>query len=58
MLREWYHVVTIGCVCFFLQVESELAGLAVEDRNEFLGALGVTDEECGLKVRLILYFDC
>ena len=32
------------------QVESELTGLGVEDRREFLDALGVTEEECGLKV--------
>jgi hypothetical protein len=33
------------------QVESELASLNGADRTEFLSALGVTDEDCGLKVR-------
>jgi ribosome-binding ATPase YchF (GTP1/OBG family) len=33
------------------QVESELSGLNNEDRAEFLATLGVTDEQCGLKVR-------
>ena len=32
------------------QVESELAGLEAADRADFLAALGVTDEQCGLKV--------
>jgi len=31
------------------QVESELAGLSKEERGEFLEALGVTDEACGLR---------
>jgi len=31
------------------QVESELAGLTEEERAEFLDALGVKDENCGLK---------
>eukprot|EP01032_Pedospumella_encystans_P018941 gene18941-21548_t len=31
------------------QVESELSGLSGPEREEFLSALGVTDEECGLK---------
>lgn len=33
-----------------VQVESELAGLSEADRAEFLSALGVSDEDCGLKV--------
>jgi hypothetical protein len=32
-------------------VESELALLSAEDKEEFLGALGVSDENCGLKVQ-------
>lgn len=32
------------------QVESELAGLSSEEREEFLSTLGVNDENCGLKV--------
>lgn len=31
------------------QVESELAGLNIEEREEFLATLGVSDEDCGLK---------
>jgi GTP-binding protein YchF len=31
------------------QVESELTGLGPEERSEFLAALGVTDESCGLR---------
>jgi GTP-binding protein YchF len=31
------------------QVESELCGLEPSDREDFLAALGVTDENCGLK---------
>lgn len=38
-----------GFVLVSAQVESELAGLGPEDRAEFLEALGVTDETCGLK---------
>jgi GTP-binding protein YchF len=37
------------CVLVSAQVESELAGLGLEDRAEFLADLGVTDEACGLK---------
>ena len=33
-----------------LQVESELSGLGEDDRAEFLEALGVSDDNCGLKV--------
>ncbi len=32
------------------QVEAELAGLSQPEREEFLSALDVTDENCGLKV--------
>lgn len=32
------------------QVESELSGLDGSERDEFLSALGVSDEDCGLKV--------
>lgn len=32
------------------QVEAELAGLNEEERAEFLSTLGVSDENCGLKV--------
>lgn len=35
-----------------MQVESELSGLEGADKQDFLAALGVTDEDCGLKVRL------
>jgi ribosome-binding ATPase len=34
------------------QVESELAGLTVEEREEFLTTLGVIEENCGLHVRI------
>ena len=41
-----------GCrtVLVSAQVESELTGLSASERTEFLEALGVTDEQCGLKV--------
>jgi len=39
------------------QVESELAGLGQEDRKEFLDALGVTDENCGLKALVRVAYD-
>ena len=32
------------------QVEAELAGLSPAERKEFLESLGVSDEDCGLKV--------
>jgi ribosome-binding ATPase len=32
------------------QVEAELAGLTEEERTEFLSTLGVSDDNCGLKV--------
>jgi ribosome-binding ATPase len=32
------------------QVESELTGLGPEDRKDFLDALGVNDDDCGLRV--------
>lgn len=35
------------------QVEAELASLGEADRKDFLAALGVTDEDCGLKVCLV-----
>ena len=37
------------------QVEAELATLNPEERKEFLAALGVTDEDCGLKVSTAPY---
>jgi len=37
------------CVLVSAQVESELAGLDQESRNEFLADLGVSDEMCGLQ---------
>ena len=41
-----------GCnvVLVSAQVESELTGLSKDERSEFLESLGVTDEQCGLKV--------
>ncbi len=36
------------------QVESELAGLNEQERDEFLSTLGVSNENCGLKV----FFSC
>ena len=35
-------------------MESELSGLSEEERGEFLSTLGVTDEDCGLKVRAMI----
>ena len=35
-------------------MESELAGLGPEDRAMFLADMGVSDEECGLQVILLL----
>ena len=39
------------------QVESELAGLSLEDRTSFLADLGVTDEQCGLKALVAAAYD-
>ena len=39
------------------QVESELAGLNDEDRKEFLGALGVNEDDCGLKQLVRVAYD-
>ena len=39
------------------QVESELTGLGPEDRAEFLAALGVSDEECGLRALVRSAYD-
>lgn len=39
------------------QVESELAGLDDQDRKDFLDALGVTDENCGLKALVRVAYD-
>jgi ribosome-binding ATPase len=39
------------------QVESELAGLGPEDRKDFLDALGVSDEEVGLKALVTAAYD-
>eukprot|EP00428_Durinskia_dybowskii_P066886 CAMPEP_0170379496 /NCGR_PEP_ID=MMETSP0117_2-20130122/13372_1 /TAXON_ID=400756 /ORGANISM="Durinskia baltica, Strain CSIRO CS-38" /LENGTH=363 /DNA_ID=CAMNT_0010634935 /DNA_START=138 /DNA_END=1229 /DNA_ORIENTATION=- len=39
------------------QVESELAGLEGSERGEYLEALGVTDEECGLKALVRTAYD-
>ena len=39
------------------QVESELTGLAPEEREEFLAALDVTDEQCGLKALVNTAYD-
>eukprot|EP00597_Dinobryon_sp_UTEXLB2267_P006683 CAMPEP_0170084670 /NCGR_PEP_ID=MMETSP0019_2-20121128/19793_1 /TAXON_ID=98059 /ORGANISM="Dinobryon sp., Strain UTEXLB2267" /LENGTH=363 /DNA_ID=CAMNT_0010300843 /DNA_START=90 /DNA_END=1181 /DNA_ORIENTATION=- len=39
------------------QVESELCGLSEEDRKEFLEALGVTEENCGLKALVRIAYD-
>lgn len=39
------------------QVESELAGLNDEEREEFLGALGVTEDDCGLKQLVKVAYD-
>lgn len=33
-------------------MESELSGLEDADKQDFLSALGVTDEDCGLKVKI------
>lgn len=33
-----------------MQVESELCGLDPEERLDFLAALNVTEDDCGLKV--------
>lgn len=38
------------CVLVSAQVEAELASLNEDERKEFLGDLGVSDENCGLKV--------
>lgn len=39
------------------QVEAELSGLGLEDRNEFLEALGVSEDECGLKKLVATSYD-
>eukprot|EP00599_Poterioochromonas_sp_BG-1_P010964 CAMPEP_0173132850 /NCGR_PEP_ID=MMETSP1105-20130129/385_1 /TAXON_ID=2985 /ORGANISM="Ochromonas sp., Strain BG-1" /LENGTH=347 /DNA_ID=CAMNT_0014044423 /DNA_START=231 /DNA_END=1270 /DNA_ORIENTATION=- len=39
------------------QVEAELAGLSQPEREEFLSALDVTDENCGLKVLVRTAYD-
>jgi ribosome-binding ATPase len=39
------------------QVESELAGLEQEDKDEFLEALGVNDADCGLKKLVASSYD-
>lgn len=39
------------------QVEAELAGLSVEDRQEFLSTLGVTETGCGLNALVRVAYD-
>jgi ribosome-binding ATPase YchF (GTP1/OBG family) len=38
------------------QVESELSGLSLTERQEYLSSLGVTDDSCGLKVCVLFFF--
>ena len=45
------------CVLVSAQVESELSTLGPEERNEFLAALGVSDEKCGLKALIPIAFE-
>ena len=48
-----------GCraVLVSAQVESELTGLNEEEKKEFLDALGVSDENCGLKALVRTSYD-
>jgi ribosome-binding ATPase YchF (GTP1/OBG family) len=48
-----------GCraVLVSAQVESELTGLNEEEKKEFLDALGVSDENCGLKALVRTAYD-
>jgi ribosome-binding ATPase YchF (GTP1/OBG family) len=48
-----------GCrtVLVSAQVEAELTGLSAAEREEFLAALGVSDDQCGLKALVAAAYD-
>lgn len=45
-----------NCALVSAQVESELAGLNPDERKEFLAALDVSEENCGLNVNSFVFF--